>query len=126
MGLIERLPGIGKRVGKMKHGVVGMINQRVDSQYKRAVNNFKVLGHSLESGVPFPRLVKDCEKFFEENRKESKFSDEMCSGISDIFARIELGEFEPEDGAWVRKVFVPYLRGRQTALKLEVVKKTLR
>lgn len=126
MKLIERLPGIGKKVSIGKHAVVGMINKSVDSQYKKALNNFLVLGMGLETGVPIPKVVESCERFFKSNWKESKFSEETCNGLHDIFSRIELGEFESEDGVWVREVFVPYLRGRQTALKFEVMKKTLR
>jgi len=43
-----------------------------------------------------------------------------------LFARIELGEFEPEDGVWIREKVVPYLQGRKRALKTEVMRKTLR
>lgn len=126
MRLIERLPGIGRRVGEMKYGVVGMINQRIDSQYKKAINNFKVLGQGLERGSPIPKIANDCEKFVKENWKESKFSEEMRSDVKEVFANIESGDFEAEDGVWITTIFVPYLRNRQRALKLEVMKKTLR
>ncbi len=126
MGMIERLPGIGSKVAAGKYFVVDMINKRIDSLYKKAIDNYKVFGMSLESGVPLPKVVKICEKFFNENKKESKFSDAMVSSLGSLFARIELGEFEEEDGKWIKEKVVPYLQGRNRALKLEVVRKTLR
>ena len=104
MGLIERLPGIGKKVGEMKYGVVSMINKSIDISYKKAIDNFVVLGMGLESGVPISKVVGKCEKFFKSNKKESKFSEEMCSKLDSLFKRIELDSFEPEDGVWVKKV----------------------
>ena len=50
----------------------------------------------------------------------------MCKSLSSLFGRIELGEFEPEDGKWIKLVVVPYLKNRQRALKFAVAKKTLR
>jgi len=126
MGLIDRLPGIGKKVKGMKYGMVGMINKSVDESYKKAIANYTVLGMSLESGVPYPKIVAICEKFFKENKKESSFSDEMCSSLHSLFGRIELGEFEPEDGVWVKEIVLPYLKNRQRALKFAVAKKALR
>ena len=126
MGLIDKLPGIGKKVKGMKYGVVSIMNKSIDKSYKKAIANFTVLGMSLESGVPIPKLVESCEKFFKENKKESNFSDEMCWSLRSLFARIELGEFELEDGKWIKKVVLPYLKNRQSALKFAVAKKTLR
>ena len=126
MGLIDRLPGIGKKVKGMKYGVVGMLNKSVDESYKKAIANYKVLGMSLESGVPYPKIVAICEKFFKENKKESSFSDEMCWSLNSLFGRIELGEFEPEDGKWILAIVLPYLENRKRALKFAVAKKALR
>ena len=126
MGLIDRLPGIGKKVKGMKYGVVGIINKSIDESYKKAIANYTVLGMSLESGVPIPKVVEVCEKFFKENKKESDFSEEMCWSLHSLFGRIELGEFEAEDGEWIKSVVLPYLKNRQCALKFAVAKKTLR
>jgi len=126
MGLIDKLPGIGGKVKAGKYYVVGLLNKKIDVAYEKAIANFKVLGMGLESGVPIPKIVEICEKFFEENKKESNFSEEMCRALHSLFGRIELGEFEPEDGVWIKDFVVPYLQGRKRALKLEVVRKTLR
>jgi len=126
MGLIDRLPGIGKKVKGMKYGVVGMLNKSIDESYKKAIKNYTVLGMGLENGVPIPKVVEICEKFFKENQKESSFSEEMCWSLRSLFGRIELGEFEPEDGKWVREIVLPYLKNRQRALKFAVAKKALR
>lgn len=126
MGMIDRLPGIGKKVAAGKYYIVSMLNKKVEVAYNKAIANFKVLGMSLVSGVPLPKVVKICENFFNENKKESKFSDEMVSSLASLFARIELGEFEVEDGVWVKEKVVPYLQGRKRFLKAEVIKKTLR
>ena len=126
MSLVDRLPGIGGKVKAGKYYIVSMLNAKVDAAYKTATNNYKVFGMSLENGVPMPKIVTICETFFEENKKESKFSDEMISSLTSLFARIELGEFEPEDGVWIREKVVPYLQGRKRALKTEVMRKTLR
>jgi len=126
MGFIDRLPGIGKKVKGMKYGVVGIINKSIDESYKKAIANYTVLGMSLESGVPFPKIVAICEKFFKENKKSQVFSEEMCSSLSSLFGRIELGEFEPEDGKWIKEIVLPYLENRKRALKFSVAKKALR
>ena len=126
MGLVDRLPGIGTKVKGAKYGVVSLINQRIDSQYKKAINNFAVLGQGLEMGSPIPKVAEACEKFVKDNKKESRFSEEMVSGVSEVFENIKLGDFEKEDGVWISNVFMPYLRNRQNCLKLEVMKKTLR
>lgn len=126
MGLVDRLPGIGGKVKAGKFYVVSMLNKKIDVAYNKAIVNFKVLGMGLEAGCPLPKVVKICEDFFNENKKESKFSYEMVSSLASLFARIELGEFEKEDGFWIKEKVVPYLQGRKRALKLEVVKKTLR
>ena len=126
MDLIDRLPGIGNKVGAGKYFVVSMINKKIDSSYKKAIANFSVLGMGLESGVPIPKVVAICEKFFKENKKEAEFSEEMCRALNSLFGRIELGEFEPDDGVWVKDFVLPYLKNRQRALKVAVIKKTLR
>jgi len=126
MGLIDKLPGIGGKVKAGKYYVVSLLNKKIDVAYDRAIRNFRVFAMSLENGVPMPKMVEVCEDFFNDNKKESKFSDEMVSSLGSLFARIELGEFEKEDGVWVKEKVVPYLQGRKRALKLEVVRKTLR
>ena len=126
MKIIERMPIIGKKIGEMKYGVVSMLNKSIDMSYKKAINNFVVLGMGLESGVPIPKVVSKCEKFFKLNKKESEFSEKMCSKLDSLFKRIEMGNFEPEDGVWVKKIVVPYLKDRQRSLKLSVMKMTLR
>ena len=69
MRLIERLPGVGKKVGEMKYGIVAMINKKVDLEYAKAIRNFKVLGQGLDMGSPIPKVAKECERFFKENWK---------------------------------------------------------
>lgn len=124
--MIDRLPGIGSKIKAGKYYVVSMLNKKVDAAYEKAIRNYKVLGMGLVSGVPIPKVVAICETFFNENKKESRFSDEMISSLASLFARIELGEFEPEDGVWIKEKVVPYLQGRKRFLKAEVIRKTLR
>jgi len=124
--LIDKIPVLGNKVGGMKYGVVSIMHKSIDMSYKKAIDNFVVLGLSLESGVLLPKVVGSCEKFFKSNKKESSFSDEMCSKFDSLFKRIDLGEFEVEDGVWVKEVGVPYLKNRRNALKMAVLKKTIR
>jgi len=118
MGLLNRIPGLGAGKGF----VYAAAKPVIEGQYKRARQNFTVFADGIRRKVVVPAVMRKCERFYFDNRKEAEFAEEFQERLNMVFRAGKEEVFAEEDADWIDEELVPYLVSRERFVKLKLMK----
>jgi len=122
MGLLNRMPGMAASRGFVYNAAKPVIER----SYKKAGQNFTVFADGVRRKIPVPSIMRKCQKFYFDNRKEAEFSQEFCKRLDLIFSNGEDEIFDEEDADWIDEEFLPYLKTRERFVKTKLMKMMMR